>query len=326
MKAITQERYGSPDVLRVRQVDAPVPSEKQVLVRVHAAALNALDWHVMRGDPYLVRAMGGTDFTFRGPKIKTRGKDFAGRIEAVGSSVTDFHVGDEVYGVANAAFAEYLCADDDAIEIKPANLTFEQAAAVPIAGLTALGGLRGHVQAGQRILINGASGGVGTFAVQIGKALGADVTAVCSTRNVDLISSLGADRVIDYKHEDFGRTSTRYDLVLDLVGNRSLGDLRRVMTPAGTLMLSGGGTSTGGSLFGPLGLMIRGAATSRFVKQRIILLSIKPGRSGLAELRELIESGKVTPVIDRTYPLDDVPAAMRYLETEHARAKVVITV
>jgi NADPH:quinone reductase-like Zn-dependent oxidoreductase len=327
MKAITQERYGAPDVLRVRQVDAPIPTDKQVLVRVHAAALNALDWHVMRGDPYLVRLAGGAEFGRRGPKITIRGKDFAGRVEAVGAGVSAFRPGDEVFGVANATFAEYVCAPEDDVETKPANLTFEQAAAVPIAGITALEGLRGHVQPGQRVLINGASGGVGTFAVQIAKALGAEVTAVCSTRNLDLIRSLGADRVIDYKRDDFARADDRYDLVFDLVANRSLGDLRRVLTPSGTLMLSGGGTSKGGSLFGPLSLVIRGAVASRLVRgQRIILLTIKPSRPVLAELRELIEAGKVTPVIDRTYPLDEVPAAIRYLETEHARAKVVITV
>jgi NADPH:quinone reductase-like Zn-dependent oxidoreductase len=324
MKAVAQDRYGSPDVLELRDVDKPVPAAGEVLVRVHAAALNAYDWHLMRGDPYLARL----SFGLGGPKAKIRGRDFAGRVEAVGGDVTRIGPGDEVYGTADGAFAEYVCVPDRAVEPKPANLTFEQAAAVPLAGITALMGVRdvGQLQPGQHVLVNGASGGVGTFAVQIAKALGAEVTGVCSTRNVDLVRSTGADHVVDYTGADFSRSGLHYDLVLDLVGNRSLTDLRRVLTPRGTLVLSGGGGSGGGSLVGPRRLILTGLVLSRFVGQRLVPLTVKPSRQALATLRDLVESGKVTPVIDRTYPLSEVPAAIRYLEREHARAKVVITV
>ncbi|HCT75881.1 MAG TPA: NAD(P)-dependent alcohol dehydrogenase [Micromonosporaceae bacterium] len=322
MKAIVQDRYGSPDVLELREVDKPVPTDNEVLVRVHAAAVNARDWHVMRGDPYLARMVLG----FSGPKMKIRGTDFAGRVEAVGRAVKRFRPGDEVFGEVDGAFAEYVCVTDDAVEPKPANLTFEQAAAVPLAGNTALMGLRdqGQVQAGQQVLVNGASGGVGTFAVQIAKSFGADVTGVCSTRNVDLVRSIGADHVIDYTREDFTGNGRRYDVVFDLVGNRSLTDFRRALTPTGTLILSGGGVSNGGSLIGPIGLIIRGQLLSRFVRHRLLALTAKPSKENLATLRELAESGKVTPVIDQTYPLSKTPEAIRYLELEHARAKVVI--
>jgi NADPH:quinone reductase-like Zn-dependent oxidoreductase len=231
-------------------------------------------------------------------------------------------------GDANGAFAEYVCVPDDVVEPKPANLSFEQAAAVPLAGNTALMGLRdvGRVQPGQQVLVNGASGGVGTFAVQIAKSFGADVTGVCSTRNVDLVRSIGADHVIDYTREDFTRNGQRYDVVFDLVGNRSLTELRRALTPAGTLVLSGGGVSSGVSLVGPMGLFIRGELTSRFVRHRLLRLTVIASRDNLAALRELAESGKVAPVIDRTFPLSEVPEAIRYVEVEHARAKVVITV
>jgi NADPH:quinone reductase-like Zn-dependent oxidoreductase len=327
MKAIVQDRYGSPDVLQLKQIDPPAPADNEVLVRVHAAALNAYDWHVMRGDPYLARL----SFGLARPKRKIRGRDFAGRVEAVGRDVTRLRAGDEVYGdlaAANGAFAEYACLPDKLVEPKPANLTFAQAAAIPLAANTALICLRdgARVQAGQHVLINGASGGVGTFAVQIAKAFGAEVTGVCSTRNVDLIRSIGADHVIDYTRDDFTRAATRYHVVLDLVGNRSLSDCRRVLTPTGTLVLSGGGESNGGSLFGPLGLLMRGRAVAPFVRHRLVAPMAAPGRETLAALRSLAESGKITPIIDRTYPLSDVPEAIRYLETEHARAKVVITV
>jgi NADPH:quinone reductase-like Zn-dependent oxidoreductase len=324
MKAIVQDRYGPPDVLELREVDKPVVADHEVLIRVHAAAVNARDWHVMRGDPYMARLVLG----FGRPKAKIRGTDFAGRVEAVGKDVKRFRPGDEVFGEADGAFAEYVCAPDDVVEPKPANLTFEQAAVVPMAGNTALMGLRdlGGVQPGQKVLVNGASGGVGTFAVQIAKSFGAEVTGVCSTRNVDLVRSLGADHVIDYTREDFTGNGQRYDVVLDLVGNRSLTECRRALTPAGTLVLSGGGVSGGGSLVGPMGLILRGQALSRFVRHRLLVLTATPSRENLAALRELAESGKITPVIDRTYPLSDVPEAIRYLEVEHARAKVVITV
>ena len=323
-----QDRYGPPELLQLQDVDQPVPASDEVLVRVHAAALNALDWHIMRGDPYIARFMDRKVFGRHGPKGTIRGRDFAGRVEAVGSAVTRFRPGDEVYGDTDATFAEYVRIRADLLEPKPANLSFAQAAAMPVAGGTALLGLRdvGQVQPGQRVLVNGASGGVGTFAVQIAKSLGAEVTGVCSTRNVDLVRSIGADDVIDYTRDDFARTDRRYDLVFDLVGNRSLRDCRRVLTPTGTLVLSGGGTSHGGSLIGPLGLMVRAMVVSPLVRQRVRILMAKPDRQNLATLRELAESGKLTPVIDRTYSLAEVPDAIRYLEQEHARAKVVITV
>ena len=328
MKAIVQDRYGPPELLELRDVDQPVPAAGEVLVRVHAAAVNAYDWHVMRGDPYLARFMAPAVFGRRGPKRTIRGRDFAGRVAAVGSGVTRLRPGDEVYGEADGTFAEYVCVPADLAEPKPANLTFAQAAAIPLAGNTALMGLRdvGGVQAGQRVLVNGASGGVGTFAVQLARALGAHVTGVCSTRNVDLVRSTGADDVIDYARDDFTRTGQRYDLVFDLVGNRSLTDCRRALTPTGTLVLSGGGVSKGVSLVGPLGLIVKAQLLSPLVRQRLRVLTAQPSGRNLATLREFAESGKLTPVIDRTYALPEVPDAIRYVEAEHARAKVVITV
>jgi NADPH:quinone reductase-like Zn-dependent oxidoreductase len=326
MKAIVQRRYGSPDVLEFTDVDKPAPAAREVLVRVRAASLNARDWHVMRGDPYIARP--SADLGWRRPNITIRGTDFAGTVEAVGPAVTRFQVGDEVYGETRGAFAEYVAVPEEVVETKPANLSHEQAAAVPLAANTALIGLRdvAKLQPGKQILINGASGGVGTFAVQIGKALGADVTGVCSTRNVDLVRSLGADDVVDYTTTDFSRTGRRYDVVLDLVGNRSLTALRRALVRKGTLVLSGGGVFTGGSLFGPLGLMLRGMASAPFVSQRVVLFNAAPSKANLAALRELAEAGKLTAAIDRTYPLAAAADAIRYLETEHASAKVVITV
>ncbi len=324
MKAIVQDRYGSPDVLAFQEVDRPVAADNEVLVRVHAATVNARDWHIMRGDPYLARL----SFGLGGPKLKIRGTDFAGRVEGVGSAVTRFRPGDEVFGEMDGAFAEYVCVPDDLVERKPANLTFEQAAAIPLAANTALMGLRdvGQVKPGQQVLVNGASGGVGTFAVQLAKSFGAEVTAVCSTRNVDLVRSLGADHVIDYTREDFTRAGRRYDLVFDLVGNRSLTEFRRALTPAGALILSGGGVFEGGSLVGPLGLIVKARVLSRFVRHRLLILTVTPGRENLATLRELAEAGTITPVIDRTYPLSATADAIRYVETEHARAKVIVTV
>jgi NADPH:quinone reductase-like Zn-dependent oxidoreductase len=328
VKAIVQDRYGSPDVLTLREIDQPAAAHNEVLVRVHAAAVNARDWHVMRGDPYVARLLDRSMFGRKGPKVKIRGTDFAGRVEAVGRVVTRFRPGDEVYGEFDGAFAEYVSVPDEVVEPKPANLTFEQAAAVPLAGNTALMGVRdaAKLQPGQHILINGASGGVGTFAVQIAKAFGAEVTGVCSTRNADLVRSIGADHVIDYTREDFTRNGRRYDVVFDLVGNRSLTECRRALTPAGKLILSGGGVSEGGSFIGPIGLIVRAQLLSRFVRHRLITLTAKPSKENLATLRELVEAGKVTPVIDRTYPLDEAAEAIRYLEVDHARAKVVITV
>jgi NADPH:quinone reductase-like Zn-dependent oxidoreductase len=292
MKAIVQDRYGSPDVLEVGEVDKPVAADNEVLVRVHAAAVNARDWHIMRGDPYLARLVAA-EWGSSGPKRRIRGSDLAGRVEAVGSGVTRFRPGDEVYGdvrEADGAFAEYVCVPDGAVDRKPANLTFEQAAAVPLAGSTALVCLRdaGRLQSGQQVLVNGASGGVGTFAVQIAKSFGAEVTGVCSTRNVELVRSLGADHVVDYTQADFTRTGRRYDVLLDLVANRSLTDCRRALAPGGTLVLSGGGVSGDRpKLVGPMGLTLRGLLLSRFVRYRLVALTdVPPSKENLAALRD----------------------------------------
>ncbi|MEV4947749.1 NAD(P)-dependent alcohol dehydrogenase [Streptomyces sp. NPDC053755] len=323
MKAIVQDRYGSPDVLEYRDVEEPAVAGHEVLVRVRAAAVNARDWHYMRGDPYVARLA----FGLGRPRVRVRGTDFAGVVQAVGKDVRGFRAGDEVFGEAEGAFAQYVRATPDVLAPIPAGLTFAQAAAVPLAGNTALMGLRdvGRVGPGARILINGASGGVGTFAVQIGKALGAEVTAVCGTRNADLVGSLGADHVVDYTRDDFTRRPGRYDVVLDLVGNRSLAAYRRVLAPDGTLVLSGGGVSRGGSLFGPMGLLVRGRAVAAFVGHRLLVLESTPSAENLVALGELVETGRLTPVIDRTYPLGEAAEAIRYLEVEHARAKVVLT-
>ncbi|MEU4065266.1 NAD(P)-dependent alcohol dehydrogenase [Streptomyces wedmorensis] len=323
MKAWVQDRYGSADVLEFAEVERPVPGEREVLVRVHAAAVNAADWHLMRGDPYVARLALG----LRRPKERIRGRDFAGRVEAVGAGVTGLRPGDEVFGEAPGAFAEYVCAPEEATERKPAGLTFEQAAAIPLAGNTALMGLRdlGGVRPGGKVLVNGASGGVGTFAVQLAKAFGAEVTGVCSTRNATLVLGLGADRVIDYTRQDFTTGPDRYDLVLDLVGNRALAELRRILSPTGVLVLSGGGVFEGGSVFGPMGLIVKGQLLSRFSGRRLHVLTAEPRRENLATLRELAENGDITPVVERTYPLDEAPRALRYVEEEHARAKVVLS-
>ncbi|MET8203825.1 NAD(P)-dependent alcohol dehydrogenase [Micromonospora taraxaci] len=326
MKAIVQDRYGPPETLTLVDVDTPVPAPDEVLVRVEAAALNAYDWHAMRGDPRMARLALGRSR----PRARIRGRDFAGRVEAVGAHVRQVRPGDAVFGDlgdANGAFAEYVCVPENLVAAKPANLTPQQAAALPLAGVTALMGLdAGRVGPGHRVLVNGASGGVGTLAVQLATVLGATVTAVCSTRNVDLVRSLGAEHVVDYTRDDFARDTRRYDVVFDLVGNRSLRALRRVLTPTGTLVLSGGGVYRGGSLLGPIGLIARGRLLAPFVRHRIVVLTTVPGRHHLDTLRAHAETGRLTPVIDRNYPLHEVPLAMRYLEGEHARAKVVITV
>lgn len=331
MKAIVQDGYGSPDTLELTEVGLPTPAGDEVLVRVHAASVNAYDWHIMRGDPYLARLLAPGVTGLRGPRTKVRGRDFAGTVVEAGHEVTRLRPGDEVYGDtfhANGAFAEYVRAPESFVAPKPRNLSFAQAAAVPLAANTALMGLRdlAHVRPGQRVLVNGASGGVGTFAVQLAKAFGADVTAVCSTRNLDLVKSLGADHLIDYKQDDFTLDRHRYDVVFDLVANRRLRDLRRPLSPTGTLVLSGGGVFAGGSLVGPMGLVIKGQLVARFARQRLLLLREQPSSANLSALRDLIEAGDVTPAIDRTYDLSQVPEAIRYLESEHARAKVVITV
>jgi NADPH:quinone reductase-like Zn-dependent oxidoreductase len=323
MRAIVQDRYGPPEVLRLAETGRPAPGDGEVLVRVRAASLNARDWHVMRGDPYVARL----SFGLRRPRTRIRGTDFAGVVEEVGRGVGGLRPGDEVFGEAEGAFADYVCAPRDAVAPKPSCWTFEQAAAVPLAGNTALMGLRdlAGLRAGRRVLVNGASGGVGTFAVQIAASLGAEVTAVCSPRNAGLASSLGAHHVVDYTREDFTRTGHRYDAVLDLVGNRSAADLRRALTPTGTLVLSGGGVSGGGSLLGPLTLLLGARLTAPFVRPRVLVLTATPSSANLTALAALADAGNLHPAVDRTYPLDEVPAAVHYLESTHARAKVVIT-
>jgi len=294
-----------------------------VLVCVHAAAVHVSDWVFVRGVPYITRPMIGL---FR-PKNSVPGEDIAGKVEAVGKKVKQLRPGDEVFGWCKGAFAEYACAGEDHFVPKPANLTFEQAAAVGVFAVTALQALRdrGKVQPGQKVLINGASGGVGTFAVQIAKASGADVTGVCSTRNVDMVRSIGADQVIDYTQEDFAKSGQRYDFILDNVGNHSLSDLRRALAPNGVLQPNGGGHSSN-RWIGPMGSVIKANVLSLFVRrQRGTFLSL-PNKEDLATLKELIESGKVTPVIDRTYPLSETPEAIGYVGEGHARGEVVITV
>ena len=324
MKAIVRERYGSPDALELKDIEKPVIDDDSILVRVRAASINAYDWHMMRGAPFLVRISEG----LRKPKNRAMGVDVAGQVEAVGKNVTRFRPGDEVFGARLGSLAEYVRGSDKSFLVpKPANLTFEQAAAVNMAGTTALQGLRdiGQIKPGQHVLINGATGGVGTFAVQIAKALGAHVTAVCSTRNVDMVRSLGADEVIDYSKTDFTRSGQRYDLILDVAANRSLSDCRRVLTPDGILV--GVGAAKGGRSMAPIVLrMLRQVLFSRFAKQKMGSFMAKNSKDDLLVLKELIEAGKVKPVIDRTYPLSETAAAIRYLEEGHARGKVVITV
>jgi NADPH:quinone reductase-like Zn-dependent oxidoreductase len=327
MRAIVQDGYGGPERLRLAEVPAPVPGDGEVLIRVRAAALNAYDWHVMRGDPYVMRPSIG----LTRPKRRIRGRDVAGEVASTGPGVTGFAPGDAVFADpshAQGAFAEYVCVPQQFVAPKPANLSFAEAATLPLAGGTALACLReAGLSPGQTILINGASGGVGTFAVQLAKARQAVVTAVCRTRNLELIAKLGADHTIDYTTEDFARSPRRYDVVFDLVGNRSLRDLLRVLTPDGTLIMSGGGVSTGGSMLGPMPLFVRGKLLAPFLRRRrLISPTPDPSRATLDELRELTESGQVTPLIDRTFPLTEAAAAIRYLETEHARSKVVLTV
>jgi NADPH:quinone reductase-like Zn-dependent oxidoreductase len=325
MKAIVHHDYGSSDVLRFEETEKPLPNDNQVLIKVRAAAANPLDWHYMRGTPYIMRIMG---LGLRKPKDPRFGADVAGQIESVGRNVTEFKPGDEVFGTSGGAFAEYAPASKDRVVLKPADLTFEQAAAVPVAALTALQALRdeGRIRPGQRVLINGASGGVGTFAVQIAKSFGADVTGVCSTRNVAMVRSLGADHVIDYTKEDFTQGAKAYDLILDNVGNLSLLAARRVMSPKGIFVMVGGGGPHDGRWIGPLAGPIKAFMLSPFVSQKFVMVMASINKHDLIVLNELMETKKVTPVIDRTYPLSEVPAAIRYLEEGHARGKVVITV
>jgi NADPH:quinone reductase-like Zn-dependent oxidoreductase len=323
MKAIVHDVYGSADVLELEDIDKPEVGDDGVLVRVHAAGVDPGVWHLMAGLPYLVRLMG---YGVRKPKARIRGLDLAGRVEAVGKSVTQLRPGDEVFGTADGSFAEYTCAREDKLARKPANLTFEQAAAVPVSAVTALQALRdqGRVRPGHRVLIIGAGGGVGTFAVQIAKAFGADVTGVCSTTKVDLVRSIGADDVIDYTREDITARGQRYDVILDTGGNRSLADLRRAVTARGALVIVGG--EGGGRWTGGFERSLRALLLSPFVRQRLRGLVSKENSADLVVLTGLIEAGKVTPVIDRAYPLSETPEAIRYLQAGNARGKVVITV
>jgi NADPH:quinone reductase-like Zn-dependent oxidoreductase len=322
MQAIDSTEYGSPEQLRLEEIDKPAPEPDGVLVRVRAASVNPLDWRLLRGEPYVGRLMG---MGLRRPADTRTGVDAAGTIEAIGENVTDFQPGDEVFGRCDGAFAEYALCSGETLIAKPARLTFEEAAAIPVAGVTALQALRdrGAVQAGQRVLINGAAGGVGTFAVQIAKSFGAHVTGVCSTRNVELVRSIGADEVVDYTVDDFSRTKQPYDVILDTVGNRSLRHLRRALTPRGTLVIVGGG---GGRVLGPVSQMVRALVLARFVRQQVKPMMAKILKADLLLLKELVDEGKLTPVVDRTYPLRETAEAVRYLEGRHARGKVVITV
>ena len=325
MKAYVYRDFGSPDVLRLEEVDKPVPTDHQLLIRVRAVSVNPLDWHYMEGTPYLGRLF---EFGILKPANPRLGVDYAGTVEAVGKEVTQFKPGDEVYGNRFGAFAEYICATDKALALKPANLTFEQAASIPVAAVTALQGLRdkGKLQAGQKVLINGASGGVGTFAVQIAKSMGAEVTGVCSTRNVELVRSIGADHVIDYTKEDFTKSGQRYDLIIDNVGNRSVLECARVLTPQGKLVMIGGGGPEDQGFIGPLINPLKMLMVKPFVSQEVGSMLAQMTQKELTILADLIQTGKVTPVIDKTYPFDQLPEAMRYLETGRARGKVVVTV
>jgi len=321
VKAVVCERYGSPEVLELSEVDKPIPADDEVLVRVRATSVNPVDWHGVTGTPYVARLQTG----LRGPKSAAVGVDFAGQVEAVGRNITELAPGDDVFGGRNGAFAEYVCVRN-AVAVKPSNLTFEQAAAVPVAATTALQGLRdkGALEPGQKVLVNGASGGVGTFAVQIAKALGAEVTAVCSTGNVELVRSLGADRVVDYTREDFTRSGQRYDLLLDNAGSRSFSACRRVLRPDGRLVVVGGPKTS--RLLGPLPHMVVTVAASRVRSQRAVAFLAKLNKEDLRVLTELLEAGTVRPVIDRTYELAEIGDALRYLGEGHARGKIVVTV
>ncbi len=322
MQAMVNTTYGSPDVLQLNDVEKPAPADDEVLINMHAASVNAADLHYLRADPFLIRLMSG----LLKPKNTILGADIAGRVEAVGKNVTQFQPGDEVFGDISGCgwggFAEYVCARQDALVLKPANITFEQAAAVPMAAVTALQGLRskGQIQSGQKVLVNGASGGVGTFAVQIAKSFGADVTGVCSTRNLDMVRSIGADRVIDYTREDFTQNEHRFDLILAANGYHSISDYQRALNPKGTYV------TTGGSMAQVSQAMLQGPWISMTGSQKMGNMLARPNQKDLAFLKELLAAGNVVPVIDRRYPLRAVPEALRYLEEGHARGKVVITV
>jgi NADPH:quinone reductase-like Zn-dependent oxidoreductase len=324
MEAAVYTRYGPPDVVQITDVERPVPKDNEVLLKVCAASVNPADWHLMEGKPSFARLLFGLGLLK--PKDTRLGRDVAGQVEAVGKDVAQFKPGDEVFGACRGAFAEYACASESRLAMKPDDVTFEEAASVAIAALTALQGLRdkGQIQPGQKVLINGAAGGVGTFAVQIAKSFGADVTGVCSAGNADMVRSIGADRVIDYTQEDFTKGTQRYDLIFDLVANHSLSAFRRVLNPKGIYV--GAGIGPGGSM---TGFLARAALTalvlSRFVSQKLVIFITKITKEDLTVMRDLMEARKVTPVIERRYRLSEVPEAIRYLATGHARAKLVIT-
>jgi NADPH:quinone reductase-like Zn-dependent oxidoreductase len=323
MKAIVRDAYGSADVLELRDIDRPVVGDDEVLVRVRAAGVDQGVWHIMAGLPYPIRLAG---YGLRAPKNRVLGADVAGVVEAVGNDVTRFQRGDEVFGIATGSYAEYARAPEDKLAPKPANLTFEQAAVVAVSGLTALQGLRDHgkVRRDQKVLIIGASGGVGTYAVQVATALGAQVTGVCSTTKMDLVRSLGADRVIDYTREDFADGERRYDVILDVGGNASLSRLRRALTPKGTLVITGG--ETDGRWIGGTDRQLRALVLSPFVGQKLGTFISRENHEDMIVLKALIEAGKVTPVIDRAYPLSEVADAIRYMRDGRACGKIVITV
>jgi NADPH:quinone reductase-like Zn-dependent oxidoreductase len=321
MKAITYHSYGAPDVLRCEEIEKPATGDDEVLINVRAASANPLDWHLMRGEPFPVRIMGGG---LRRPKDARLGVDVAGQVAAVGAKVAQFKPGDEVFGSCHGAFAEYACTSEKGLVMKPTNVSFEQAASAPVAAFTALQGLRdkGRLQPGQKVLINGAAGGVGTFAVQIAKSLSADVTGVCSTRNVEMVRSLGADHVIDYTQEDFTRSGQLYDLIFDCVGNHSLLACRRAMKPKGMYIMVG---APSGRWIAPFDRLLRAILLSQFVSQKFVMLLSKATKEDLIIISDLLQAGKVTPVIDKRYSLSEVPEAIGYLEEGHARGKVVIT-
>ena len=325
MKAIVYHEFGGPEVLRLEEIDKPVPKDNQILVKVRALSVNPLDWHFLEGIPYLGRPMA---FGLLRPTVTQIGVDYAGTVEAVGKDIKEFKPGDEVYGNRFGAFAEYVVATEKAVALKPASLTFEQAASLPVAALTALQALRdtGKIQPGQKVLINGASGGVGTFAVQIAKSFGAEVTGVCSGRNVELVRSLGADNVIDYTKEDFTKRPERYDLILDNVGSQPLSGFRRVLNPKGKYVAIGGGGVNDSRWTGPLVTVVKMVALNKLGTQEMGMMLAEMNKKDLNILEDLIQAGKVKPVIDRTYTFNQLPEAMRYLEEGHARGKVVVTV
>ena len=324
MKAIVYYNYGSPDVLQLEEIEKPVPNDNQVLVKIQAVSVNPFDWHFMEGVPYLARLLGFGPLKPTSPRL---GVDFSGTVEAVGKNITQFKPGDEVFGGKVGAYAEYVVIAEKYLAMKPANITFEQAGSVQIAGLTALQGLRdkGKVQPGQKVLINGASGGVGTFAVQIAKTMGAHVTGVCSGRNIELVRSLGADHVIDYTKEDFTKSGQRYDVIIDNVGNRSLSENRRVLNPNGKYVLIGGGGVNDNRWMGPIGPVIKTLLLKPFISQEMKMMMADVTKEDLTHMAHLMQSGKVTPVIDKTYPFSEIREAIRYVETGRARGKVAVT-